>query len=143
MHQQIVLDANILVRAVLGVRVADLLKRYAERVSFFAPQIAFDDASRHLPAIAAKRGVDSTLLLDSLAHLHTVVEAISPNLTDLWKEEAVARIGTRDMMDWPIVAAALALDCPIWTEDRDFFGTGVAVWTTERIEIFLSRADSH
>jgi hypothetical protein len=25
----------------------------------------------------------------------------------------------------------------VWTEDEDFFGTGIAVWTTNRIEIFL------
>jgi len=27
----------------------------------------------------------------------------------------------RDPEDWPILAAALALDFPIWTEDTDFF----------------------
>jgi PIN domain len=25
----------------------------------------------------------------------------------------------------------------VWTEDADFFGTGVAVWTTNSVEIFL------
>jgi hypothetical protein len=34
-------------------------------------------------------------------------------------------------------AAALALSCAIWTEDTDFFGSGIAVWTSDRIEIFL------
>jgi len=29
------------------------------------------------------------------------------------------------------------LACAIWSEDADFFGTGIAVWTTSRIEIFL------
>jgi hypothetical protein len=28
-----------------------------------------------------------------------------------------------DSEDWPVLACALILDCPIWTEDRDFFGT--------------------
>ena len=43
----------------------------------------------------------------------------------------------RDGEDWPILAAALALDCPIWTEHIDFFGCGVATWTTDRIEFYL------
>jgi predicted nucleic acid-binding protein len=43
----------------------------------------------------------------------------------------------RDEEDWPILATALALSCAIWTEDTDFFGTGIAVWTSSRIEIFL------
>ncbi|WP_226859844.1 PIN domain-containing protein, partial [Acidithiobacillus ferriphilus] len=34
---------------------------------------------------------------------------------------AKARIARRDERDWPAVAASLLLDCPIWTEDRDFF----------------------
>jgi len=43
----------------------------------------------------------------------------------------------RDETDWPVLATALALACGVWTEDADFFGTGVAVWTTGRVEIFL------
>jgi hypothetical protein len=26
---------------------------------------------------------------------------------------------------------------PIWTEDTDFFGCGVATWTTDRVELYL------
>jgi hypothetical protein len=53
--------------------------------------------------------------------------------------QAVARqrIALRDEDDWPILASALALDCAIWTEDTDFFGCGVATWTTDRIELYL------
>jgi hypothetical protein len=35
------------------------------------------------------------------------------------------------------LATALGLACAVWTEDTDFFGTGVGVWTTNRIEISL------
>ena len=47
------------------------------------------------------------------------------------------RMRSRGAEDWPILAAALSLSCDIWTEDRDFFGSGVAVWTTDRVEIYL------
>ena len=50
---------------------------------------------------------------------------------------ARARVLTRDPDDWPIVAVALLLDFPIWTEDQDFFGSGVATWTTDRVELYL------
>jgi predicted nucleic acid-binding protein len=46
-----------------------------------------------------------------------------------------------DESDWPVLATALGLACAIWTEDADFFGTGIAVWTTNRIEIFLKSQD--
>jgi hypothetical protein len=51
--------------------------------------------------------------------------------------DALSRIELRDPDDWPILAAALALGCPIWTEDQDFFGAGAPTWTTDRVEIYL------
>lgn len=46
----------------------------------------------------------------------------------------------RDEEDWPVLATALALEYPIWTEDADFFGTGIATWTTDRVEMLLNEA---
>lgn len=53
------------------------------------------------------------------------------------KAEALARVERRDLDDWPILAAALVFECPIGTEDSDFFGTGVPTWTTDRVELYL------
>ncbi|WP_415630048.1 PIN domain-containing protein [Nocardioides dubius] len=36
----------------------------------------------------------------------------------------------------------MALDCPVWTEDQDFFGAGVPTWTTDRVEIYLADHES-
>jgi hypothetical protein len=41
----LVLDANILVRAVLGVRVRGLLERYGRDVEFTAPDVAFKEVN--------------------------------------------------------------------------------------------------
>jgi len=54
---------------------------------------------------------------------------------------ALARIGQRDQHDWQVLACALLLDCPIWTEDRDFFGTGVATWTTALVGLYFADPD--
>lgn len=135
--RRVVLDANILIRAVLGARIRDLLVHYGRDVEFFTPELAFAEAERHLPTIAAKRHVSAQPLLVSLGLLRGVVEAVPVEVTAPVRDAAMERIGSRDPMDWPIVAAALALDCPIWTEDKDFFGSGMATWTTGRIEIYL------
>jgi predicted nucleic acid-binding protein len=50
------------------------------------------------------------------------------------------RIDRRDKDDWPVLAATLALDCPIRTEDTNFFDCGVATWTTDRVELYLAKA---
>lgn len=63
---------------------------------------------------------------------------VSQDLYGDFEGEARKRLGARDPEDWPILAAALALDCPIWTEDTDFFGCGVATWSSASIDSFLT-----
>jgi len=134
----IVLDANILIRAVLGRRVRQLIDKYAGRgVRFFAPDIAFNDTEKYLPILLKKRGVPHADVSSSLDYLREFVEPVTSDLYAVFEQEARQRLRGRDESDWPILAAALALSCPVWTEDADFFGTGIAVWTTNRIEIFL------
>lgn len=76
---------------------------------------------------------------DSLANVVQTVE-----LETYSRFEAIARhrLARRDEDDWPILAAALALRCPIWTEDTDFFGCGVGTWTTDRVELYLAEESS-
>jgi len=66
-----------------------------------------------------------------------VVQIVEAEAYSQFEEIARARLKQRDEDDWPVLAAALTLGCPIWTEDTDFFGCGVATWTTDRIELYL------
>lgn len=134
----LVLDANTLIRAVLGSTVRNLLLNYRDRVGFFSPASAFAEAREHLPHIVARRGGDASLVRGALELLEEIVFPIQGDSYADYEATASARIERRDPDDWPVLAAALALDCPIWTEDNDFFGAGVATWTTDRIELFLS-----
>jgi predicted nucleic acid-binding protein len=136
----IVLDANILIRAVLGRRVRQVIDTYAgQGIRFFAPDVAFDDAETYLPLLLKKRGKPHADVSESLQYLRDTIEPVTPELYAVFESDARQRLRGRDENDWPILATALALACPVWTEDEDFFGTGVAVWTTNRIEIFLNQ----
>lgn len=42
--KSLAVDANILVRAVLGKRVREVIVKYAEEASFFVPDVAFAEA---------------------------------------------------------------------------------------------------
>ena len=139
----IVLDANVLMRAVLGRKVAGLLERFAPQVTFLAPDVAFDDVREHLAAVLAKRGATSALqaALDKLSALQTAVQPVDQAEYEAMKSAALARIGPRDPDDWPVLACALVLNCPVWTEDKDFFGTGVATWTTALVELYFTEPD--
>jgi predicted nucleic acid-binding protein len=47
----LVLDANILIRAVLGNRVRRILEKYADSVPFYIPESAYSEAEEHLAAL--------------------------------------------------------------------------------------------
>ena len=129
----LVVDANILVRAVLGRRVREIIETYAEQVSFFVPEVAYAEAEEHVPALVIRRGGDPDKALTFLRSLRGLVELIGSEVYGDFESTARERLGDRDPEDWPILASALAIGCPIWTEDTDFFGCGVPTWTTSRV----------
>lgn len=47
----------------------------------------------------------------------------------MFESEARLRLRGRDENDWPVLAPALGPACGVWTENADFFGTGIALWT--------------
>jgi len=50
-----VLDANVLMRAVLGHRVRELLERYEDSATFYSPDVCFGDARYYLSQILEVR----------------------------------------------------------------------------------------
>lgn len=134
----IVLDANILIRAVLGKRVRQLLEQYSPQgIRFYAPDAAYADAAEYLPSLLERKGKPDTDVGATLEYLKQLVESVDLESYYAFEDEARPRLRGRDEDDWPILATAFALACPIWTEDKDFFGTGVATWTTAHVEIFF------
>ena len=65
-------------------------------------------------------------------------KAIDADLYDGMQQQALQRIAARDADDWLVLACAMTLDCPVWTEDADFFGTGVATWTSDRVGLYFA-----
>lgn len=137
MNKVIVMDANILIRAILGKRVPLLLEQYCEHSRFFTAAVCYEEARRHLPNILEKRGLSPEPFLEAIELLELVVVPLDKEIYGTFEEEAKQRIEARDVRDWPLLALSLALDCPVWTEDNDFFGTGVVTWHTQNVEIYL------
>ena len=129
-RRALVLDANILIRAVLGKRVRGILEAHASSLSFFVPESALAEAEEHLAALVVKRGGEPAKAIVSLKATAALCTVVGRELYGNFEDEARKRLGSRDPDGWPILAAALAFGCPIWTEDTDFFGCGVAAWTS-------------
>ena len=137
-NKAIVLDANILIRAVLGTKVRALILEYASTVKFFAPDAGYVDARKYLPMLLEKRGIPGDAAMKVLDAIQCIVHPIDREFYVGKKEDALQRIAMRDADDWPVLACAMVIGCPVWTEDADFFGSGVATWTTDHVALYFS-----
>ena len=103
------------------------------------------ELSRRASAIAERRALPSgraqELFIEAWDLIRRNVDLAQPAIYGSRLEEARERLW-RDATDAPTLALALALDCGIWTADRDFFGCSVAVWSTETLLWWTRRAQS-
>ena len=135
--RRLVLDANILLRGVFGTKVRNLLETWEDAIDFYTPDVCFADARRYIPDISRRRNLEMEAGLTVLDGLARIFTAVDRSLYEEYEEAARARIGLRDEADWPVVATALLLEAPVWTEDQDFFGSGVPTWTTGNVHLYL------
>jgi hypothetical protein len=76
----LVLDANILMRAVLGRRVRELLEVYEDVATFYSPDVCFEDARHYVSQVLEKRGLNPASGLSVLAQLSQLVESVDLSL---------------------------------------------------------------
>lgn len=136
-NRSLVIDANILIRAVFGNRVRTLINDYAVDVNFYAAELNVQEAERYIEILAIKRGLSVDTCKEAFKAALSLIQTVATDAIVDLKDSALQRIQNKDPNDWPAIAAAMRLECPIWTEDRDFFGAGIAVWVTDTVEIFL------
>lgn len=86
------------------------------------------------------RGIREEPFLAFLDSLPPVIQIVDADVYSQFRAAAANRLRTRDPDDWPVLALALAFDCPVRTEDQDVFGCGVATWATDRVEEYLLAA---
>jgi predicted nucleic acid-binding protein len=114
-------------------------EHYCNSVAFYIAEANVDEAEFYLSTeLAAKRGLIEEIWRQVFEGVLNAVQIIADDVLIEVETEAKARIASRDVNDWLAVAAALLLDCPVWTEDKDFLGAGVATWTTATVEIYLA-----
>lgn len=88
----LVLDANILIRAVLGNRVRALLTTYAGVVDFFTPDVCMVDAQKYLPILFEKRALPAAPALTLLSSLECLLHIVDENFYKSLADDARLRI---------------------------------------------------
>ncbi len=127
---RIVADANVLLAAVLGGRASLILESPQVEGILTVGQI-INEVEEYAILLARKKGLAEDLVLLAVGALPvTIIEQTAYKAAI---PEATKRIGKRDPDDVELLALAIALNLPVWSNDKHFRRTGVEWLTTEAL----------
>lgn len=120
-------DANVLLSAMIGGRAAiALTHKSVEEV--YTPAVTLAEVQEYAAVLARKKRLPPDVLLLALAALPVTVVDRADYVRKI--AEATGRLGERDPDDVDVLALALHLRVPVWSNDDDFRETGVEWFTT-------------
>ncbi len=129
---QIVVDANPIISALISDQSTASRIMWSGAIKELATTAhTIAEVRKYLPELARKTGRPEELLHLDLQLLPLIIyerEAYQEKL-----EEAHAQIGERDPSDTELLALALQLRLPIWSNDRDFENVGIPCYTTTKL----------
>lgn len=133
---RVIVDTNIVLNNILGSR--DLIASAVEAgIELLMPEAQIFEA---VGVLVRKIHIEPGRAQQLVEGITRQVDTVEMSALQLIEQNARARLHERGQPDWPVVAAALLLDADIWTNDRDFFGVGVAVWCDETIKVAFAQA---
>ncbi len=74
--KRLVIDANILIRAVLGVRVRALIEQYSEGVAFHVAEFNYLEAVAYLAELAPARGISDEVWRAALVTVMAAIQIV-------------------------------------------------------------------
>jgi predicted nucleic acid-binding protein len=136
MEHRIVVDANILISALLGGKSGQII--FYPQFDFITTERTTWEVKRYIPRLAQKLRRSELELLETFemlpitAYQERDYEDLLPKAHEL--------IDARDPKDADILALALATGAPLWSEDRDFEDIAEITWL--RTEEMLASLDT-
>ncbi|HHY99359.1 MAG TPA: PIN domain nuclease [Firmicutes bacterium] len=136
--ERIAVDANIIISAIIGGKSGRIFLNETQ-LKFVTTPSVLSEVREYLPVLAKKKGLPCEVMRSILDLLPILIVREEEYLNHL--DAAEAAIGNRDPDDIPLLALAMAFNCPIWTNDNDFSGiSGVRVYTTAMLASFLENS---
>lgn len=123
---RLILDANIMLSALLGRSFPLLLQMVERGIHLFAPEPQLAEVRKEL---GRRPKTNPDWVAAQLARLETVVIRLPAEFFEAHEEKARSRLDERGQPDWPVVAASFETAAGIWSHDKDFFGSGTPVWS--------------
>ena len=127
---RLVADANVLLSAVLGGRAKAILEHPKIELVVTA-EVTFAEVQEYAAQLAIKKRLPLDLVLLTMASLPVKIVAREEYASSIAK--ASRRIGKRDPDDVDLLALALHLKLPVWSNDNDFEDAGVEWHTTAQL----------
>jgi hypothetical protein len=124
---RLVLDANIMVSALLGRSFPILVALLERGVAMFAPLQQLAETR----TVLERRNLPAEWIDAQMHRLSEVVIPLHPALLDKHRAKALSRLGARGEPDWPVLAGCYETAGAAWSHDRDLFGSGTAIWSTK------------
>ena len=125
--EKLAVDANPILSAIIGGNARSVFLD-ADHISFYTTLFNFKEVEKYIPALASKRSLPLDDLYLALSTLPISVCDVEFYKATLKKAESL--IGDRDPDDIHLLALALKLSCPIWSNDRDFDDVGIKIYST-------------
>ena len=122
-------DANVILSAVAGK--AALRIFLLENVEILTTQFNIHEVSEYLGVIAEKYEFREELLESQLKLLPLMI--YQREFYEDFIDTASKRITGRDNDDVELLALALKMKVPVWTNDRDFHNSGVETFSTAKL----------
>ncbi len=135
---RLVVDANVLVGYALTENGRMLVRD--SRLHLLIAEYTYAEFQRHVARRVQTWAQAKHLSIERTRYIHASSVAVGEQNTtriplpwyQRYEGEARRRI-PHDPDDWHTAALALAYDAAIWTEDKHFWGCGIAVWSTARL----------
>ncbi len=128
---RLVVDTNILVRCSRGNasrHVSELLLRGVTLVT------TDHNVEELIGVLMSVFSMDEDDAVADALHVVQLMRLVFADEYEPFADAARQRLHVGGQSDWPVLAASLADKMDIWSQDTDFFGTGVAVWSTHNVQ---------
>lgn len=127
---RLVADANVLLSAAIGGR-AQVVLTHQEIEEILTVSAVMDEVREYLWHLGRKKRLREDILLMVVATLPVTV--VGREKYEESRAEAAERIGHRDADDVDLLALAIHLGVPVWSNDGDFAEVGVEWYTTAQL----------
>lgn len=125
--ERLAVDANPILSAIIGGN-ARIVFIKSESIAFYTTTFNYREVEKYIPILASKKDIPIDDLYLTLSMLP--LNVCDYNFYNDKVKQAKELIEKRDKDDIHLLALAIKLGCPIWSNDKDFGGLGIEIYST-------------